>query len=218
MPWSSVRLVKVPDAAPPYDCEIHCAGCPTAGDQAGAGDLEAEAPDPAARAGNPLAAQAATVAIGAGPTDTGPTGNWPADTGPAHTGPVGTGPAHTGPVGMEGTDTGSAGAWPRQFAQVVVEILAGVRPARQVFPWTTDRVRAQIRHIGPVLAADRRPVIKRIVTSQPTARVVEMTVVVSSGTRSRALAMRLEHVGARQATPGRPGRSARWLCTELEAA
>ena len=24
----SLRLVKVPDAAPPYDCEIHGAGCP----------------------------------------------------------------------------------------------------------------------------------------------------------------------------------------------
>jgi hypothetical protein len=60
-------------------------------------------------------------------------------------------------------------------------------------------------------------VIRRIVTSRPAARVVEMTVIVSSGPRSRALAMRFEHVAARQAAPCLPARQARWLCTELEA-
>jgi len=111
---------------------------------------------------------------------------------------------------------GTTAAWPRQFAQVMVEILAGVRPQRQIDPVTTDRVRAQIRHLGPVLAADRGPRIQRVVTSRPTAGVVEMTVVVSFGPRSRALAMRLEYVAAREAAPGLPARPARWLCTELE--
>ena len=111
---------------------------------------------------------------------------------------------------------GTTAAWPRQFAQVMVEILAGVRPQRQIDSLTTDRVRAQIRRLGPVLAADRRPRIQRVVTSRPTASVVEMTVVVSFGPRSRALAMRLEYVAARDAAPGRPARPARWLCTELE--
>ena len=111
---------------------------------------------------------------------------------------------------------GTTAAWPRQFAQVMVEILAGVRSPRQIDPVTTNRVRAQIRRLGPVLAADRRPRIQRVMTSRPTAGVVEMTVVVSFGPRSRALAMRLEHVAARDAAPGRPARPARWLCTELE--
>jgi hypothetical protein len=111
---------------------------------------------------------------------------------------------------------GATAAWPRQFAQVMVEILAGVRPQRQIDLLTTDRVRAQIRHLGPVLAADVRPRIQRVVTSRPAAGVVEMTVVVSFGPRSRALAMRLEHVAARQAAPGLPVRPARWLCTEFE--
>ena len=111
---------------------------------------------------------------------------------------------------------GSTAAWPRQFAQVMVEILAGVRPQRQIDALTTDRVRAQIRHLGPVLAADRRPRIQRVVTSRPTASVVEMSVVVSFGPRSRALAMRLEYVAGREAAPGLPSRPARWLCTELE--
>jgi len=114
--------------------------------------------------------------------------------------------------GLAGTTT----AWPRQFAQVMVEILAGVRPQRQIGPLATDRVRAQIRHLGPILAADRRPRVQRVVTSRPTAGVVEMTVVVSFGLRSRALAMRLEYVAPREAAPGLPTRPARWLCTELE--
>jgi hypothetical protein len=107
---------------------------------------------------------------------------------------------------------GSTAAWPRQFAQVMVEILAGVRPQRQLDPLTTDRVRTHIRHLGPVLSADRRPRIQRVVTSRPTASVVEMTIVVSFGPRTRALAMRLEY----EAAPGLPARPARWLCTEFE--
>jgi hypothetical protein len=108
-------------------------------------------------------------------------------------------------------------AWPRQFAQVIVEILAGSRPPRQIARWTTDRVRTQIGLLVPLLASDQRPRIQRIVTSRPTACVVEMTVVVSFGPRSRALAMRFEHMPARQAAPGLPARPARWLCTEIEA-
>ncbi len=105
---------------------------------------------------------------------------------------------------------------PRQFAQVIVEILAGSRPMRQTVGWTTDRVRAQIGDLTRLLASDQRPRIQRIMTSQPTSSVVEMTVVVTFGPRSRALAVRFEHVPARQRTPGLPARPARWLCTEIE--
>jgi hypothetical protein len=135
----------------------------------------------------------------------------PAKVGAAEPQPRPSGRAPAG-QGAAGTTT----AWPRQFAQVMVEILAGVRPQRQIDPLTTDRVRAQIRHLGPILAADQRPKIQRVVTSRPAAGVVEMTVVVSFGPRSRALAMRLEYVAAREAAPGLPTRPARWLCTELE--
>jgi hypothetical protein len=112
---------------------------------------------------------------------------------------------------------GATVAWPRQFAQVVVEILAGSRPTRQIFPWTTDRARAQLRRLSPLLRCDRRPKIQRVMTSRPTALVVEMTVVVDFGVRTHALAMRFEHVAARPAAPGLPARPARWLCTEIEA-
>ena len=53
-------------------------------------------------------------------------------------------------------------------------------------------------------------------TSRPTADVVEMTIVVSFGPRSRALAMRLERSPAARPRPGFPRRPARWLCTEIE--
>ena len=111
---------------------------------------------------------------------------------------------------------GQATALPRQFAQVIVEILAGARPLRQTVGWTTDRVRAQIGDLTQLVASDQRPRIRRIVTSQPAASVVEMTVVISFGPRSRALAMRFEHRPARQPAPGLPTRPARWLCTEIE--
>ena len=114
------------------------------------------------------------------------------------------------------SSAGQATALPRQFAQVIVEILAGSRPLRQTVGWTTDRVRAQIGDLTQVLASDQRPRIRRVVTSQPAASVVEMTVVVTFGARSRALAMRFEHMPARQPRPGWPARPARWLCTELE--
>ena len=114
------------------------------------------------------------------------------------------------------SSAGQATALPRKFAQVIVEILAGSRPLRQTVGWTTDRVRAQIGDLTQVLASDQRPRIRRVVTSQPAASVVEMTVVVTFGARSRALAMRFEHMPARQPRPGLPARPARWLCTELE--
>ena len=109
------------------------------------------------------------------------------------------------------------GAWPRRLAVVIVEVLAGVRPERQLVALATDRVRARVAGLAPLLACDRRPRITRIVTSRPAARVVEMTVVANFGPRPRALALRVEHVAARPATPGWPARPARWLCTAIDA-
>jgi Family of unknown function (DUF6459) len=174
----SVRLVKVPDAAPPYDCPTHGAGCP-AMDAAAA--TESDNPD--------------------------------RDRGPRPVAATGSG----APAPGAASAPGPAGALPWQFAQVIVEIMAGLRPQKQIIGLTTDHAREQARRLAPLLVSDRRPGIRRILTSRPTARVVEMTVVVSIGPRSRALAMRLEHIAARPATPGRAGRPARWLCTAIEA-
>jgi len=107
-------------------------------------------------------------------------------------------------------------AWSRQFAQVVAEILAGARSPRQIAPWTTDRVRDRIILLTQTLSPGQKPRIRRIMTSRPAARVVEMTVVLSFGPRSRALALRIEHLPGRRPAPGLPARPARWLCTEIE--
>ena len=196
----NVRLVKVPDAAPPYDCQVHGARCqagtgqagpgqagtaaaeaapaepmPPAGSVAGAAELTPGAEDQAAAAGRAPAADAAAAAGGA------------------------------------------AIARPRQLALVIVEVLAGARPDRQLIPLATDRVRARVRRLAPLLASGRRPTVVRIVTSRPADRVVEMTVVADFGPRSRALAMRFEHLAGRPAAPGGPARPARWLCTAIEA-
>ena len=171
---STLRLVKVPDAAPPFDCETHGTRCP-------------------ARAGGQAVASGAAVA------------------GAAVSGRDSAAPAPAAVAADPAT------AQPRQLALVVVEVLAGVRPHRQLVPLATDRVRARIRSLAPLLACDQRPRVTRIVTSRPAAQVVEMTVVVNVGPRSRALAMRFEHAAARPAAPGWPARPARWLCTAIEA-
>jgi hypothetical protein len=185
------RLVKVPDAAPPYDCQIHGARCPArCPGQTVAATVDGA---PAALAPQLAAPPAGVPSLGA-PSLGAPSGGAPS---------------------WGAADLTSA--WPRQLAVVIVEVLAGVRPDRQLVALATDRVRARVAGLAPLLACDRRPRITRIVTSRPAARVVEMTVVVNFGPRSRALALRVEHVAARPAAPGWPGRPARWLCTAIEA-
>jgi hypothetical protein len=107
-----------------------------------------------------------------------------------------------------------AAGWPGQFAQVLAETLAGSRPAQQLTPWTTEQARKRIRQLGPMLATDQRPRVRRVITSAPAAGVLEMTAVVGFGPRVRALALRLEH---EQTRPYRQG-SGRWCCTAIESA
>jgi hypothetical protein len=193
----ALRVAAVPDCAPPYDCETHGAWCPAASGIVGTGqDADPRATVPAAAPASPAPLTTPVVPAGAPVVPAGPT-------------------AVT--AGATAVTAGASAAWPRQFAQVLVEVMAGSRPARQIFPWTTDRARAQLRRLDPLPGCDRRPRIQRVVTSRPTARVVEMTVVVNFGARTRALAMRFEHAAGRQAAPGLPARPARWLCTEIEA-
>ena len=189
---SGLRLVTVPGAWPPYDCETHGAACPAA--------RAAAKTNPQARGQAPGSADPLVAAMT--PTTLSRNRDSLAAATP-----------------FEGSPGAAAmtSAWPRKFAQVIVEILGGSRPPRQIVAYTTDRVRAHIDDLAKVLFSDQRPRIQRIVTSRPAASVVEMTVVVSFGPRSRALALRLEHMPARPAGPGLPARPARWLCTEIEA-
>ncbi|MGH3163731.1 MAG: Rv3235 family protein [Streptosporangiaceae bacterium] len=126
------------------------------------------------------------------------------------------GPSLTFSAGRPADGADPVVAWSRQFAQVIAEILAGARSPRQLAPWTTERVRDRISLLTRTVTPGQRPRIRRIVTSRPATRVVEMTVVLSFGPRSRALALRLEQLPGRQPAPGLPARPARWLCTEIE--
>jgi hypothetical protein len=193
--FGGLRLVEVPSGWPPYDCAVHGAGCPSARVASRPGlctepDLCAE-PD--------LDAPGCSEPPGAASRDAEPAGPSPA--------------CSAGPP-ARGADP--AVAWSRQLAQAITEVMSGSRSPRQLAPWTTERVRDRITLLTQTLAPGQRPRIRRIVTSRPAARVVEMTVVLSCGPRSRALALRLEQLPGRRAAPGLPGRPARWLCTEIE--
>ena len=133
--------------------------------------------------------------------------------------PGGAEPPGPSPAFSAGRPAGGADpavAWSRQFAQVIAEILGGARSPRQLAPWTTERVRDRIALLTQTLTPGHKPRIRRIVTSRPAPRVVEMTVVLGVGPRSRALALRLEQLPGRRPAPGIPARPARWLCTEIE--
>jgi Family of unknown function (DUF6459) len=108
-----------------------------------------------------------------------------------------------------------SGPWTSLLAQALVEALAGSRAPRQIAPWTTEQARRRIRQIGPLLPAGQRPVVRRVLTSAPRRDVVEMTVIVSIGPLTRAIAVRLERAPP---SPARPDRGRPWLCTVIEAA
>jgi hypothetical protein len=126
-------------------------------------------------------------------------------------------PDERGPEPGSGRRPGG-GEWAEQFAQALAEALAGSRPAQQIRPWTTEQARRRIRQLGPMLAAEQRPRVRRILTSVPRGGVVEMTVIVGVGPRTRAMAVRLERAGLRQAGPDGEHEDGRWLCTAIEAA
>jgi len=188
---AAVRLLPVPDSAPPYD------------------DEEREAPRPQPLTLAPPAARAQEAQDGRPAAAPGH--------GPERAGESRRPPGMPAPPPQQRRPAAEPG-WPSQFAQVLAETLAGARNQRQIVPWTTDQARRRIRQLGPMLAAGTAPRVHRIMTSRPTDSAVEMTVVVGFGSRVRALAVRLERDGPHQASPGREARAARWVCTVIEAA
>lgn len=113
---------------------------------------------------------------------------------------------------------GAAGALARQYAQAIIEAIAGTRPFRQVTGSATEPVQAQIQRLIPLLRTDTAPRIRRILTSRPDANVVEVTAIAAFGPRTRALALRFEQFPGKPAAPGIPERPPRWLCTAIETA
>ncbi len=211
----AIRLVPVPENAPPYD-----------GDVAGA----AAEPVPAARSlrlvstAGAVPAKARTAPVGPVPASWPPSpAPRPAPPGPAPL-PGSPGPAlRAGPPGSAprpaparpaarpaparpGQDE-VAGSWPGRFAQVLAETLAGSRPPEQIAAWTTEQARRRIRQLGPLLAATHRPRVRRVIVTSPAGGVLEMTVIVGVGPRVRAVAVRLERTTRPHFSPGPPGLS-----------
>jgi uncharacterized protein DUF6459 len=124
-----------------------------------------------------------------------------------------------GPAAARRADQGNQGTlWARQFAVLLTEALAGVRPLQQVLPCMSGRGSVQLRRLLPVFCGDYRPRIQRVLTTMPAADVIEMTLVVTAGPRTRALAVRLERATPAGPQAWRSKPSAPWLCTDVEAA
>jgi hypothetical protein len=197
----AIRLVPVPDCNPPFDDELP------------GGRILVSLVHPLVSDDDPAPVTASAddeLAAGAAPAE-------PAETHDRDdAGDRDGGDQDGGDRGGEGGD--GLGQWPSRFAQVLAETLGGARPASQLTPWTTEQARAHIRRLGPLLAVDRPPRVQRVRASQPARDVVEVAVVAEFGSRTRALAARLERAGAQPPGPGRPGRDARWLCTAIESA
>lgn len=222
---SSVKLMTVPDAAPPFDSEVLPAragampGLPAAVPPPGtvlvAGPPAAETGVEAARSGAPLAgiggraAGPETPAAGIGGRAARP--ETPAAGIAAAVPGQRRGTADIRTRGNPEPEPAADCDWTQQFARLLVETLAGARPLRQLLPWLSDRARVHLRRVEPVLRCGQRPRVLRVLASQPAGSVVEMSVIVGLGPRTRALAVRLEEAG-------RAGQPGRWLCTDIEAA
>jgi hypothetical protein len=97
------------------------------------------------------------------------------------------------------------------FAQGVAEVLMGVRPPQQLAQATTMDVLGQLERnagrLAPRLAtrtgARPRPRLSTVRVCEPAAGIAEVSAVVDTGVRRRALALRLEVIDGR------------WQCTVL---
>jgi len=199
---AAIQLFLVPESAPPYDEDG------PAGETAG-GRLPAGPPPHAEPWARGCGGPAGHSAHGAEPSARG--GSGPAGD-EARSAP-------RPPAAVPGVPPG----WQNRFAQILAETLAGARPPRQIVPWTTKETLRRIQRLGPRLASEQRPRVRRVLTSLPAPDVMEMAVVVGFGPRVKALAVRLEQTGPRAAA--RPGEgaaggpsAARWVCTAVEAA
>jgi len=126
-----------------------------------------------------------------------------------------------------GEQAAGGDAWPRQFAVLLAEALTGARPVRQILPWLSPRGTVHLRRLLPLFGGGQGARVQRIMTTQPSPDVIEMTLIVAVGPRTRALAVRLTRA---EPTPRPQWRgkltarvaesrsaTARWLCTDIEA-
>ncbi|WP_435743015.1 Rv3235 family protein [Nocardioides sp. SYSU DS0663] len=115
--------------------------------------------------------------------------------------------------------------WSRRFAQAAVEIVGGDRPVTQLLRWTSTTVYADLERRAQLVARAGghrpgqgrpqpvRPKVMSVHTCFLDRQVVESSIHVRYGPRSRALAARFEQRPGRHADEG-----ARWVCTALDFA
>jgi hypothetical protein len=98
--------------------------------------------------------------------------------------------------------------WTARLAQAIVEVLAGARsPVQLADVASLDVLRLLERSAGRLGGSggpQRRPVVRSVRVSEPCDGVAEGCAVVDTGTRRRALALRLEEVRGR------------WRCTAVQ--
>lgn len=102
--------------------------------------------------------------------------------------------------------------WGARFAQSIVEVLAGDRPATQFVSWTSPGVYAQLRRRYDLAAslstaeriAQRRALARRVHVHRTAEKAAEVTSAIHGQDRVRAMAFRLELTADR------------WICTALE--
>ena len=101
-------------------------------------------------------------------------------------------------------------AWAARLAQAVVEAVGLQRPVSQLVRWTAPDVYRDLERRVLLLrrasdgARSVRPQVRSIHVCRPTPTCAEVSVHIRHGSRSRALAMRMERRGER------------WQCTVLE--
>jgi hypothetical protein len=94
----------------------------------------------------------------------------------------------------------------RGLGQALAEILAGRRPPETVQERLTERAYAGLCRSGKMIDTPRPPLVGTPHVQRPHADALEMCLIVHCGTRSRALAVRLERFGVQ------------WLVTDFETA
>lgn len=101
--------------------------------------------------------------------------------------------------------------WAARFAQAVVESVAGHRPVAQLVRWTSASVYRDVERrvrltaqAAPQRSRAVHPQVRTVHLCRPDDGIVEASVIVRHGARTRALALRLER------------RRQRWVCTVLE--
>lgn len=83
--------------------------------------------------------------------------------------------------------------------RLLLEVVVGERPVRQVAAWVSPRVLAGLEHRSPAqrTSLGRRPMLRSVRVTEPADAVAEVSAVVSLGDRVRAVALRLEGLDGR---------------------